>query len=621
DLPAPIFFLGAGVSKSGNIPLAGDIVKHILEVYKLNPEIQKLPEAKRTYADVMNCLSPAQRNRLLKGYIDEAKINVAHIYLAQMYKKGFLDYVLTVNFDNLMLRALALYDEFPPTYDLAILKDFTTTSPPPGSVIYLHGQHHGLWLLNTLEELNKVEHSVPAIFHKITNQRPWIFIGYSGDDPIFNHVQSLGRFDNGLYWVTYKDKDPGNRVKTLLRKANTNAFIIKGFDADTFLLKLTKLLGLDQPAVIQKPFTTLKGMLDNIVDVKDEGQYKLVHERLNIVREQVDESIERYEQDENSIEFIKKQLLDMLVNEAYDEQKLTDIENKIGNRENEELNKLLSAIYYNWGISLSESAKLAAFEAEKKGLYHKSIEKYQKATQIDPDPAEAYNNWGNTLFGLAKLTDGKEAIDYYLLAFEKYQKATLINPDLAEAYYNWGVALYNLAKLTDGKEAIDYYHQAIEKYERATQINPDSAKAYTNWGVALAYLVKLTDGNEAIDYYLQAIEKCQKATQINPDDVNAYSNWGNVLVTLARLKSGTDRLNLLNKALEVSHKAYKSGGKAYSLACAYALLKDTDKALTYLEEALTNREIPLDLVENDPDWDGLRNDPDFLALLGNYREA
>lgn len=151
--PQPIFFLGAGASHSGNIPLASEIIVQILRDYSQSPFVKDLPEEQRTYAKLMDCLQPAERDRLLKKYIDEAKINVTHIYLAQLLKMGFVDYVLTVNFDNLMLRALALYNIFPATYDLAILKDLTTSKFKEKSVVYLHGQSHGLWLLNTPEEM------------------------------------------------------------------------------------------------------------------------------------------------------------------------------------------------------------------------------------------------------------------------------------------------------------------------------------------------------------------------------------------------------------------------------------------------------------------------------------
>ena len=121
--PQPIVFLGAGASKTGGIPLAGKIVQDILEKYKDNPKVRKLIEtdSKKTYPALMECLLPTQRTELLKEYIDNAKINVTHIYLAQLINQDYIDYVMTVNFDNLMLRALALYNEFPPTFDIAIL--------------------------------------------------------------------------------------------------------------------------------------------------------------------------------------------------------------------------------------------------------------------------------------------------------------------------------------------------------------------------------------------------------------------------------------------------------------------------------------------------------------------
>lgn len=210
--PRPIVFLGAGASKTAGIPLASEIVKDILEQYKENPSVARIKDEDKTYAKLMECLLPDERNKLLKGYIDKAKINVTHICLAQLIIEGYVDYVLTVNFDNLMLRALALYNEFPPVYDMAVLKDLTTTAFKEKSVVYLHGQHHGLWLLNTAEEMGKVETIVPHIIDPIKNRRAWIFLGYSGEDPIFKHIVKLGRFDNGLYWIGYDKEKPRDHV-------------------------------------------------------------------------------------------------------------------------------------------------------------------------------------------------------------------------------------------------------------------------------------------------------------------------------------------------------------------------------------------------------------------------
>lgn len=137
--PRPIFFLGAGASRTGGIPLAREIKEQILNRYSNNPFLKGLKEEEQSYASLMARLQPAQRDDLLKQYINDARINVTHIYLAQLLKNDYVDYILTVNFDNLMLRALALYNIFPATYDMAILKDLTTSTFKEKSVVYLHG--------------------------------------------------------------------------------------------------------------------------------------------------------------------------------------------------------------------------------------------------------------------------------------------------------------------------------------------------------------------------------------------------------------------------------------------------------------------------------------------------
>ena len=120
----PIFFIGAGASKTGGVPLANEIVSDILEKFGDNPKVVSLKDDdSKSYYSLLECLTPFARKKLLKEYVDRAKINVPHIYLAQLLDEGYVDFVLTVNFDNLLLRALALFNNFPAVYDMAILKD------------------------------------------------------------------------------------------------------------------------------------------------------------------------------------------------------------------------------------------------------------------------------------------------------------------------------------------------------------------------------------------------------------------------------------------------------------------------------------------------------------------
>jgi len=159
-------------------------------------------DASRTYSTLMECLTPFARKKLLKEYVDRAKINVPHIYLAQLLDEGYVDFVLTVNFDNLLLRALALFNNFPAVYDMAVLKDTNLSNFKEKSVIYLHGQYHEPWLLHSDKELEKAKQALPPLLYSINNQRPWVFLGYSGEDPVFDEIIKLGYFSQGLYWVT-----------------------------------------------------------------------------------------------------------------------------------------------------------------------------------------------------------------------------------------------------------------------------------------------------------------------------------------------------------------------------------------------------------------------------------
>ncbi|MBE9561360.1 MAG: hypothetical protein IMF12_00670, partial [Proteobacteria bacterium] len=67
DRPKPIFFLGAGASKTGNIPLASEIVTDILKNHADNPKVKRLEDTYKTYSKLMGCLIPDERNELLKG--------------------------------------------------------------------------------------------------------------------------------------------------------------------------------------------------------------------------------------------------------------------------------------------------------------------------------------------------------------------------------------------------------------------------------------------------------------------------------------------------------------------------------------------------------------------------
>jgi tetratricopeptide (TPR) repeat protein len=338
---------------------------------------------------------------------------------------------LTVNFDNLLLRALALFNNFPVVYDLAVLKDATTPTLREKSVVYLHGQYHETWQLSTAKEIEKANEVIPPLLNSINN-RPWIFVGYSGDDHIFNHIARLNTFNQGLFWVTHGDNLPNNKVSTeLLEKNSENTFLIKGYDADAFMLKLNAELKLPQPDFIDRPFTSLKHTLENLVDIENHENFKGVKERLEIAKKYVgmaqlqfeDENYELPDNVKNEIESdrVKKQIIDMIIKEEFNQEEIYSIEESIPYLNNQEIKKLMAALFNHWGIVISRKAKQTNDEA----LFIQGIEKFKKGTELNPENDAAFYNWGSSIFDLAKLrNDG----DLFEQSVEKYKIATKLNP-------------------------------------------------------------------------------------------------------------------------------------------------------------------------------------------------
>ena len=274
--------------------------------------------------------------------------------------------------------------------------------------------------------------------------------------------------------------------------------------------------------------------------------------------------------------------------------------------------------YNNWGLTLSDLAETkSASDAER--LYNEAIDKYREAIKYKPDYHEAYNNWGTALSGLAKTKSGSDAERLYNEAIDKYREAIKYKPDYHEAYNNWGNALSDWAKTKSASEADEGYNNAFKKYQKAIDYKSDYYQAYCNWGTALSDLAKKKNGGETEKLIDDAIEKYQKSIEYKPDFHGAYYNWGVALSDLAKIKSGSEAEELYEKAFEKFQQAIKHGGDSYNLACLYALRNRKEEALKYLDLTLSRGEVSVEFVEEDNDWDALRDDPDFKRLLFQYK--
>ncbi|ROH92794.1 hypothetical protein EGI15_11280 [Chryseobacterium cucumeris] len=570
----PIIFLGAGASVSAGIPLAGKIVKDILNIHKDKPTIQRLnKEERENYYKLMSALSAQERRNLFADYINNknVKLNVTHIYLAQLLKEGCIDYILTVNFDDLMLKACALFNFIPPVYDVSVLNDFTTTNFLERSVTYLHGQHHGQWLLNAEGELSKVRASIPKIFDRICHNRTWIVIGYSGEDELVNEIAKIGSFENELYWVGHNEKSLSEKVKTeLFDRPRMNAYHIQGYDSDSFFLKLHSELKLKTPEIFNKPFSFLNNMMDQVTDIvideksKHKGLFNGIKDRVEISKKQVGEAIVTIENKEDEDTLIQK-IIEMTIKEDFSIENAEEMGKIIIANNYNKAKEVLGDFYNDWAVKVIK-------EEGDNSKYGKALDLLNKANSLNVNQVTYFNNWGIVLTSFATMKKSKELFNE---SFDKFKMALDIDPQDITAMINWAYSLSNLAYLENSKEL---YEEAFEKYEELLKrgIDEKDSFVFDTWANSLLFY-----------YYLIEDEKIK-------DDI-------------------------LNSALEKAQKGYENGSSPYNLACAYSLKNETKKALSLLNESLDKNLITVSHIEKDKDWDNFRKNKEFIDLLDQYR--
>jgi NAD-dependent SIR2 family protein deacetylase len=242
--------IGAGCSVSAGIPPASGFVAEIKNRYKraysrANP---------KDYPHCMDELFPGQRRDLIYSFIQGSKINRAHHGIALLMHNGFIDRVLTTNFDPLVLRACAKIGIFPSVYDFASSNIFKPDEIFGEAIYHLHGQHSGFILLNTEKELENNKQKLKPAFKDAGRGRTWLVVGYSGkNDPILEILTEVDDYRFGLFWVGRKD-EPSDHIRDKLLATEMHACYVPGYDADDFFTELTNKLNIADMKLMRNKF-------------------------------------------------------------------------------------------------------------------------------------------------------------------------------------------------------------------------------------------------------------------------------------------------------------------------------------------------------------------------------
>lgn len=659
--------IGAGCSVTAGIPTAGGFVERIEKDF---PKKFALADEK-TYAGCMAELTPGERRSLIAEYVDAARINWAHIAIACLLRNGFVDRVLTTNFDPLVVRACALLNEFPAVYDFAASSLYKGAYVPEKAVFHLHGQRTGFVLINTEEDYERHSGLLAPVFEDAGRGRVWVVVGYSGEsDPVFDHLAKTRVFDEGLYWIGYEERDAPQHVREKLLASDKSAYYVQGFDADGFFVTLARNLGVFPPDLLDKPFTHLDACLQTITPEFTELGQDTPTDVCRGTRDLIARAIQRFEEEviEETVEAKREiaearsvsELQRLMMAGNYDaviseyakapQEASEDVKDLAARAHLLRGNGLLEgaratqegradrlfaeaitsyravleirpdnhSALGNWGFALyTQGMRNAGAEAGR--LFEQACEKYEAALAIKPDFHEALNWWGNALLVQARASEGAEADVFFAQACEKYAAVLKIKPDFHLALGNWGLAFIDQAKRTEGPEADRLLAQACAKYGDALAIEPNYYEGLNNWGLALCARAKATEGAEADVFFAQAYEKYAAAVKIKSDEHGPLHNWAGALLRHGAMPHMAERsaemfARAKEKALEAER--IKPGAGAYNAACASALLGEKDECRKWLETALEHGTLPKRAhLEDDRDLDSVRDTDWFKGIL------
>ncbi|MFI5251692.1 MAG: protein kinase [Bacteroidota bacterium] len=235
-----------------------------------------------------------------------------------------------------------------------------------------------------------------------------------------------------------------------------------------------------------------------------------------------------------------------------------------------------------------------------------------KAVAIDPGLAEGY----------ASLAFAYQHDHDTLAASQNYKRAIELNPSYPTAHH-W----YSEELMSEGKK-----DESIEEIKRALTLDPLSliitrdvgwmyyfARRYDEASVYIQKSLDL-DSNFSRGHLLLGLCRIQQGALGDAiTEFKTASKFSNETISTALLaycyaKAGktTEAKDILRSMLSLSSSKYVSPG---AIALVYMGLGDREKIFEWLNKAVDDQSGIFGFVKVDPLFDGIRNDPQFVALL------
>jgi tetratricopeptide (TPR) repeat protein len=213
--------------------------------------------------------------------------------------------------------------------------------------------------------------------------------------------------------------------------------------------------------------------------------------------------------------------------------------------------------------------------------YDQALISINRAIEIDSENSKYY----------ALKREILDDLERYEEALASINKAIEIDPVNPNYYWINGVSLRLLKR----------YNYGLISLEEAIKIDHKNYDFYNEKGLTLSL----------IGDYPAAINSCERAIQLGGNKPILLVNKG---IVLSRAREYSKAMNLFNGVIR-KHPEKEEG--YYGKACCYARQGDTEQAIAALQQAIeiAPRRCCREARSN-PDFDSLRNDQQFISLVG-----
>ncbi len=209
----------------------------------------------------------------------------------------------------------------------------------------------------------------------------------------------------------------------------------------------------------------------------------------------------------------------------------------------------------------------------------------QKALALSPEMAMGHSAYGYVL-SLSKRFEEAEAA---------FQKAIELDPNLFDAYYLCGRMFFACGEIK----------KSVEKFHQASIVRPEDFQSL----LLMTQSLKILGDPHTDEYLKEGLNRVRRQLVINPNDRRALSLGA---AWLAEYGGREEAFEWMQKALNLYPE---DATTLFNGACLYAQHDEKQKAIQLLEVALEKGFGHKEWIEQDPDYDPLRNEPQFIALM------